>query len=412
MDVTPAETTNYFLQNALEMMEVDLATIRQLQAPTRELRVELSIAMDDGSKGNFVGYRVQHDSSRGPCKGGLRYHPQVDIDEVRSLASLMTWKTALLDVPFGGAKGGIECDPRQLSMGEKERLTRRFVEQTAAIIGPRVDIPAPDMNTDAQVMAWFFDEYGKRYGFQPAVVTGKPLALHGSHGREAATGRGCLIAVREVLAQDGRSLDGTTFAIQGFGNVGAWFAHLARQQGARIVAVSDSRGAVYNADGLDIDGLGEHRQAHGQVAGFDGGSHLPAEALLSVPCDVLVPAALGHVINAETAAEVQADYVLEAANGPCTLEGDRILRQRGIRCIPDIFANAGGVTVSYLEWAQNMQHERWSEASIEERLERFMTDAHRAIRDAVQKYDCDLRTAAFAVAAERVIRATELRGLR
>ncbi len=411
MAMNAYETTNTFVKRAMDALKIDHAYETLLLTPRREVRVELTIRMDDGSLGNFIGYRVQHDHSRGPYKGGLRYHPEVDIDEVRSLASLMTWKTAVVDVPFGGAKGGIQVDPTKLSDRELERLTRKFVDEIHDFIGERVDIPAPDVNTNARVMGWFFDQYSLHHGFSPGVVTGKPVSLHGSLGREAATGRGCLFAIREALAHDGKSVSGTRFAVQGFGNVGSWFARLAHEQGAKIVAVSDVKGGVYSADGLDIPKLVEHVKATGSVVGFPGTKAVTNEEVLAADCDVLVPAALGHVINANVAAEIRAKYVLEGANGPCTLDGADVLDQRGIVCIPDIFANAGGVTVSYFEWVQNLQQHRWTEEKVNEELERHMVAAHKAIRATMSRLGCSMRTAAFALALERVKAATDQRGL-
>lgn len=405
------ETTNRFLQRAFDLLKIDELRQTLLRTPSREVRVELIMRRDDGTLGHYIGYRVQHDDARGPYKGGLRYHPEANIDEVRSLASLMTWKTALLDVPFGGAKGGIQCDPSKLTPWELERLTRSFVEKIGELIGPVKDIPAPDMNTNAQVMGWIFDEYAKRYGFEPAVVTGKPLELHGSFGREAATGRGCLHALTLVLEADGKKLAGTRIALQGFGNVGSWFARLAHERQAKIVAVSDVKGAVFNGDGLDIPALLKHARDTGSVQGFGGGAALPADQLLAVECDVLVPAALGHVLTEQTARDVRASYVLEAANAPCTFDGDRVLRERGITCLPDIWVNAGGVTVSYFEWTQNTQHFRWKESEVNARLESFIGSAHDILRTTMQRYECDMRTAAFVVAVQRVNEATQLRGL-
>lgn len=405
------EATNELLRRAFRVLDLDNAYETLLLTPRREVRVELPIRMDDGSIGNFIGYRVQHDPSRGPYKGGLRYHPDVDLDEVRSLASLMTWKTAVVDIPFGGAKGGIQVDPKLLSERELERLTRRFVDQIHDFVGPLTDIPAPDVNTNAKVMGWFFDQYSVHHGFSPAVVTGKPLALHGSLGREAATGRGCLLAIREVLEADGRKIEGTSFAVQGFGNVGSWFARLAHAQGARIVAVGDANGAICAPDGLDVNALVEHAAERGTVAGFASASPISNDELLAIPCDVLVPAALGHVVDASVAGRVRARYVLEAANGPCTLEGADVLEERGILTVPDIWANAGGVTVSYFEWMQNLQQMRWSEARVDEELERHMVTAHEAIRAAMARHRCSMRTAAFALAVERVKAAIDLRGL-
>jgi len=405
------ETTNTFLKRAMDALGIDPSYETLLLTPRREVRVELVLRRDDGSIGNFIGYRVQHDDSRGPYKGGIRFHHEVDIDEVRSLASLMTWKTAVIDVPFGGAKGGIQVDPSKLSEGELERLTRRFVDQIHDFIGERIDIPAPDVNTNAKVMGWFFDQYSMHHGFSPGVVTGKPVSLHGSLGRDAATGRGCLFALREALLADGKSLEGTRIAVQGFGNVGSWFARLAHERGARIVAASDVKGGVHAADGLDVPKLMEHARATGSVVGFSGTTPLSNEQVLTADCDVLVPAALGHVIDAKIAGAIRARYVVEGANGPCTLEGSDTLDARGVLCLPDIWANAGGVTVSYFEWVQNLQQHRWTEAKVNEELERHIVEAHRAIRAMMARLSCSMRTAAFAVAVERVKAATDLRGI-
>jgi glutamate dehydrogenase (NAD(P)+) len=411
MTMNAYQTTNHYLERAFDLLALPERLRTALITPSRELRVELLIELDDGSLGHYIGYRVQHDDSRGPFKGGLRYHPDVDLDEVRALASLMTWKTAVVDVPFGGAKGGIQVDPKQLTRRELERLTRRFVEQISPVIGPETDIPAPDMNTNAQVMGWFFDEYSRRKGFAPAVVTGKPLELHGSLGRDAATGRGCVFAVREVLAAAGKKLEGTSFAIQGFGNVGSWLARLLYERGARIVAVSDLKGGVFKGDGLDIPALFEHARITGSVVDLPGVESITNHDLLSVGCDVLAPAALGHVLHEGNARDVRAKYVLEAANGPTTADADQIFSERGIVCIPDIWANAGGVTVSYFEWTQNTQKLKWSEEQVNEMLERHMVAAHRALAATMEELKCSMRTAAFAVGVRRVKEATLLRGL-
>jgi glutamate dehydrogenase (NAD(P)+) len=405
------ETTNHFLKKGFAALRLSERFEQLLRTPSRELRVELPIEMDDGSLGHFVGYRIQHDNSRGPFKGGLRYHPEVELEEVRSLASLMTWKTAVANVPFGGGKGGIQVDPSKLSRRELETLTRKFVDRIAEFIGPAVDIPAPDMNTNGQTMSWFFDQYSKRYGFSPAVVTGKPVELHGSLGRDAATGRGCLFAIREVLKDAGRAIAGTRFAIQGFGNVGGWFARLVAAEGGIVVAVSDYRGGVAKPDGLDITALTHYAKEHGSVDGFPGAEKMGASDVLRVDCDVVVPAALGHVVDGAVAQGIRGKWLLEAANGPCTIDGDRVLEERGIVAIPDIWANAGGVTVSYFEWTQNIQQLRWTEEDVNRRLETHMVDAHHAIRDAMQRHSCSMRTAAFIVGIERVKTATDLRGL-
>ena len=405
------ETTNRYLQQAFDALKLDSSYKTLLWTPARELRVEIVIELDDGSIGNYIGYRVQHDDSRGPFKGGLRYHPDVDLDEVRSLASLMTWKTAVVNVPFGGAKGGIQVDPSALSARELQRLTRRFCEMIMVAIGPDLDIPAPDMNTNAHVMSWIFDEYSRRHGFSPAVVTGKPVDLHGSLGREAATGRGCLFAIREVLARQGQQLSGKTFAIQGFGNVGGWMARLLDEQGAKVVAVSDVKGGIFNGEGLDIGKVVDHVSETGSVVDLPGTESISNEALLTTPCDVLVPAALGHVLTQHNARDVKAKYVLEAANGPTNIEADDIFNERGIVCIPDIYANAGGVTVSYMEWTQNTQKTRWTEEQVNTSLEQHMVDAHRAIVKLQEELKCSMRTAAFALGVRRVKNATDLRGL-
>jgi glutamate dehydrogenase (NAD(P)+) len=405
------ETTNRYLKEAFDLLGLSPAEGNLLWTPARELRVELTIEMDDGSIGNFIGYRVQHDDSRGPFKGGLRYHPEVDIDEVRSLASLMTWKTAVVNVPFGGAKGGIQVDPSKLSQRELERLTRRLTQRLSIAIGPDLDIPAPDMNTNAQMMSWIFDEYSRQHGFSPAVVTGKPVDLHGSFGRDAATGRGCLFAIREVLRSVGQTLGGKRFAIQGFGNVGGWLARLLAEQGAKIVAISDVRGGIRSEGGLDVTRVREHVGKTGSVVGTPGSQPIDNDQLLEVDCDVLVPAALGHVLTEQNAPRVRAAYVLEAANGPTTYEADMILRERKITCIPDIYANAGGVAVSYMEWTQNTQKTRWTEEQVNGALEHLMVDAYHAISALQGKHGCSMRAAAFALGVSRVKTATDLRGL-
>ncbi len=411
MTLSAYESTNQFIQQAMVGLKLDPHYTTLLATPSREIRVELAIQLDNGTIGNFIGYRVQHDDSRGPFKGGLRYHPEVEIDEVRSLASLMTWKTAVADVPFGGAKGGIQVDPSTLSQGELERLTRRFVDQLGSTIGPNEDIPAPDMNTNAQVMAWIFDQYSKRNGFSPAVVTGKPLALHGSLGREAATGRGCYFAIREVLKTAGRDFTQTRFAIQGFGNVGSWFAKFVAEAGGKIVAVSDAHGGVQNAQGIDIPLLLAHHKTTGKVINCAGTRPISNEELLVSDCDVLVPAALGHAIHEKNAGQVRASYVLEAANGPVTFEADEILTQRSIVCLPDIWVNGGGVTVSYFEWVQNTQNFKWTEGKVNAELETRMVDAYRGICDMQAELKCNVRTAAFALGVSRVKAATDARGL-
>ena len=328
------EATNYYFEQAANCLDLSENVRTLMITPDREVRVEVVIELDSGKIGNFIGYRVQHDNARGPFKGGLRYHPTVDKDEARSLASLMTWKTALVDLPFGGAKGGINCDPNKLSRGEMERLTRKFIEKIHDMIGPHKDIPAPDMGTDAQVMAWIMNEYGKYEGFQPACVTGKPVEFHGSAGREAATGFGVAIVARELLARLKRTITGTSFAIQGYGNVGSHTARCLAQMGGKIVGVSDAYGAVVNPEGIDIAELDKHVAVSRKIVGFKGGEAITNEQLLTMPVDVLIPAALGGVFDREMAKAVAAPVIVEAANGPTWPEADEIFNARGIlgRC--------------------------------------------------------------------------------
>jgi glutamate dehydrogenase (NAD(P)+) len=400
-----------FFRTASDTLGMTRDLAEQLITPHREVRVECNIRMDDGTIGTFVGYRVQHDNARGPFKGGLRFHPEVDANEVTALASLMTWKTAVVDVPYGGAKGGITVDPKKLSPAELQRLTRKFVDGIHDIIGPKVDIPAPDMNTTPQIMAWIMDQYAKHHGFEPGVVTGKPVDLFGSLGRDAATGRGCMITAEAWLKENGRSLAGTKVAVQGFGNVGSWAARLMHAAGAKIVAVSDITGGVRNDAGLDIPQVVEHVKATGGVKGFGGGNATTNEEVLTGDCEVVVPAALGGVITPAIAKEIRATVVVEGANGPTLPDADTILQQRGITAIPDILANAGGVTVSYFEWVQNVQQFRWEEDRVNTELNKLMLRAFASVSAKAKALKTDLRTAAFVVAIERVAAATALRGL-
>jgi glutamate dehydrogenase (NAD(P)+) len=407
-----AEDVDYYFRKAARVMDLSTRVERMLVTPFREVKVDVSITLDNGELGTFIGYRVQHDNSRGPMKGGLRYHPSVDMGEAQGLASLMTWKTAVVNLPFGGAKGGIAVDPARLTPREQERLTRRFVQQIHDIIGPQRDIPAPDVNTNAQVMAWIMDEYSRMHGFSPAVVTGKPLDLFGSRGREEATGRGVVMALTEYLADAGRgAVRGKTFAIQGFGNVGSWTARFLHAQGGQVVAVADASGGTHAADGLDVPALLEHARAAGTVAGFVGGEPITNEALLALDVDVLVPAALGAVLTEANAADVRAAIVLEAANAPTTPKADEMLQARGVTVLPDIWVNAGGVTVSYFEWAQNIQQFSWEEDRITSELGRHMREAYATLARVVRERKVSFRTAAYIVAIGRVGRATTLRGV-
>jgi glutamate dehydrogenase (NAD(P)+) len=406
------EDVNYHFRKAARIMDLSAHIERMLVTPFREVKVDVSITLDNGELGTFIGYRVQHDNSRGPMKGGLRYHRTVDMDEGQGLASLMTWKTAVVNLPFGGAKGGIAVDPALLTPREQERLARRFVQQIHDIIGPQRDIPAPDVNTNAQVMAWIMDEYSRIHGFSPAVMTGKPLELFGSKGREEATGRGVVMALEEYL-EDARQgeVRGKTFAVQGFGNVGSWTCRFLHDKGGRIVAIGDAGGGVQNPEGLDIGALLEHARTTRTVNGFTGGEPITNEAMLQLDVDVLVPAALGGVITEANAADVRAKIVLEAANAPTTPKADEILQARGVMVLPDIWVNAGGVTVSYFEWVQNIQQFTWDEDRITAELGRHMREAYATLARVVRERKVSFRTAAFIVAIGRVGRATALRGV-
>jgi len=405
------EATNRYFDEAASLMDLTGNMRTMMINPDRELRVEVVIEMDSGEIGNFVGYRVQHNNARGPFKGGLRYHPHVDQDESRSLASLMTWKTAIVDIPFGGGKGGMNCDPSKLSRGELERLTRKFVEKIHDFIGPDKDIPAPDVGTDSQVMAWIMNEYAKFHGFRPAVVTGKPVEFHGSEGREAATGYGVAIIARETLKKLGKPVAGKTIAIQGYGNVGSYTARFLHAQGAKIVAVSDAYGGLTNPEGIDIAELDRHVSMNRKVVGFKGGDPFTNEQLLTMPVEVLIPAALGGIFDGELAKVVRAEMIVEAANGPTWPEADEVFKSRGILVVPDILANAGGVIVSYFEWVQNLQHFRWPLEQIQREQEVKMVESFHKVYELAQRKGCSLRTAAFILAIKRVGRARVLGGI-
>ncbi|MFA6468161.1 MAG: Glu/Leu/Phe/Val dehydrogenase dimerization domain-containing protein [Bacteroidota bacterium] len=383
-----------------------------IRTPDRELRVELPVLMDDGKLHSIIGYRVQHNNARGPYKGGIRYHQEVDLDEVRALASLMTWKTSVVDIPFGGAKGGVTIDPTKLSLGELERLTRAFTNKIDLIIGPSEDIPAPDVNTNAQTMAWMMDEYSKVHGYSPAVVTGKPVELGGSLGREEATGRGVCIALRESARTHHLDLKKVTVAVQGFGNVGSHTARILEQEmGVKVVAVSDVKGGIYNPRGIRFSDASTQFKNTGSVVGLKGAVKLTNEELLELKCDVLIPAALGNQLRFDNANRVQAKLIVEAANGPTTYEADEIFASRKIPVIPDIYANAGGVTVSYFEWVQNVQRFRWEYARVVNELEKIMISSYAAVLQMSEKHKVPLRIGAFILAVERVARAAKLRGV-
>jgi len=385
---------------------------RILLSPFREVQVEVPVRMDDGRIEVFTGYRIQHNGARGPCKGGIRYHPEADHDEILGLATIMTWKTALMDIPFGGSKGGVTVDPKKLSRLELERLTRRFTQRISIMLGPYRDVPAPDVNTNAQVMAWILDEYSSRHGYTPAAVTGKPVSLGGSLGRDEATGRGVMYVMMEYARDFGIPLKGSRAVIQGFGNVGGHLARLlVAESGVQVIAVSDVDGGVVNDHGLDIPALLAHAAAGKPVSEWTGGKRITHAELWTLSCDWLVPAALGGVINKEdNARTIDCKVVVEGANAPTTPIGDRILEERGIPVIPDFLANAGGVTVSYYEWAQNLQQYRWTHEQVNRELRATLTKAYTGVRDFAKQRGVTFRTAAYAIALQRVAEAERLRG--
>ncbi|CAJ1943248.1 unnamed protein product [Sphenostylis stenocarpa] len=406
--------TNRNFQRAARILGLDSKLERSLLIPFREIKVECTIPKDDGTLVSYVGFRIQHDNARGPMKGGIRYHPEVDPDEVNALAQLMTWKTAVADIPYGGAKGGIGCSPRDLSLSELERLTRVFTQKIHDLVGVQRDVPAPDMGTNAQTMAWILDEYSKFHGHSPAVVTGKPIDLGGSLGREAATGLGVVFATEALFAEYGKSISDQTFVIQGFGNVGTWAAKSIFERGGKVIAVSDISGAIKNSNGIDIPGLLKYKDdvngGNGTLKGFPDAEVMDPNELLVHECDVLIPCALGGVLNRENAADVKAKFIIEAANHPTDPEADEILSKKGVIILPDIYANAGGVTVSYFEWVQNIQGFMWDEEKVNHELKKYMTRAFGDIKAMCKIHNCDLRMGAFTLGVNRVARATLLRG--
>jgi glutamate dehydrogenase (NAD(P)+) len=409
-DLTPFEAVTFFFHEVADQLHLDEATRSVLAGTYCELRVQVPLRRDDGTVLPLTGYRVQHNGARGPYKGGVRYHPHADLEEVRALASLMTWKTALVDIPFGGAKGGVQVDPTELSTREIEQLTRRYMAQVSYVVGVYRDIMAPDMNTNAQTMAWMMDAYGQRAGHTPAVVTGKPVALGGSLGREAATGRGVVIVTDEAVRDAGKHPEDLTMAVQGFGNVGSWTARLAVESGYQVNAVSDVHGGIVNQRGLDIHALMRHVRDTGTVVDFPDSEPVTNTELLELDVDILVPAALGEVITKENADRIAATLVVEAANHPVTPVADQILVEAGVTVLPDILANAGGVTVSYFEWTQNIQQFRWTEERVNSELNKHLITAYAQVRERALVDGSDLRHAAFAIAVDRVATAAHLRG--
>ena len=397
---------------AADVLGLEDSMRRILSHCQRELIVSLPVEMDDGGVEVFTGYRVQHNTGPGPSKGGIRYHESVTLSEVKALAMWMTWKCAVAGLPYGGAKGGVTVDPKGLSLNELKRLTRRYTTEISFMIGPDKDIPAPDVNTTPQVMAWIMDTYSTNLGYTvPGVVTGKPILLGGSEGRAEATGRGCVFAIQEAARVRGMNLDGAAVVVQGFGNVGSVAARLVGKTGARVVAVSEMQGGIYNPDGLDIDGVIAHRAATGSIAGFPNADFVTNAELLELPCDILIPAALENQLTERNASRVKASIICEGANGPTSPEADLIFQDRGIFMLPDIYANSGGVTVSYFEWAQALQAFPWSEHQVNERLQEFMSRSFAGVYETSQRFGVHMRTAALVRAIARVAEFTRLRGI-
>jgi glutamate dehydrogenase (NAD(P)+) len=411
--VNPFETARKQVDIVAKILKLDAGMTEILKSPKRELTVNFPVRMDDGSYRIFTGYRVQYNMARGPCKGGIRYHPQVTLDEVRALAAWMTWKCAVVGLPYGGAKGGVVCDPKKMSKGELERLTRRFASEILPIIGPEVDVPAPDVYTDSQTMAWIMDTYSMQKGYSvPGVVTGKPLSIGGSEGRAEATGRGCMYVVREAARQMGLATKGATVAIQGFGNAGSVAARLmAEELGVKVVAVSDSKGGIVNRAGLEPVKVEEHKTRSGSVVGFPGAQAISNAELLELDVDVLVPAALENQITKDNAGRIKAKIVAEAANGPTTPEADEILFKNKVTVLPDILANAGGVTVSYFEWVQDLQGYFWTAKDVNDRLEKVMSSSYAEVAKIARQHGVHNRTAAYILAMERVVEAIRARGI-
>ena len=409
-EVSNLDIVRHYFDGAVERLQLpdDVRTV--FWTPYREVTVQIPVRLSDGKIHTFSGYRIQHNGARGPYKGGIRYHPEVDVDEVRALASLMTWKTAVANIPFGGAKGGINCPADQLDRAELQTITRSFMDKIEKILGPTRDIPAPDVNTDAQVMAWLMDEYGKLHGHTPAICTGKPIALEGSYGREQATGRGCVFMFREAAPQIGLTPAECTFVVQGYGNVGSWAARILQQLGARMVGVSDATGAIRSDAGIDADDLAAHLRDGGELTEFPGTEVISPDDLLAIECDVLIPAALGGMIHESNADRINTRMIIEGANSPTTPAADEILQEKGVHVVPDVMANAGGVVCSYFEWVQNLQHFRWSEREVNDKLGGVMRRAYRDVDARSKEERISLREGAYLVGIERVVEASRTRG--
>ncbi|MEA2391157.1 MAG: glutamate dehydrogenase [Solirubrobacteraceae bacterium] len=412
-----AELSNYEIVKHYFELAADRLDLRDdiravMLSAYREVQVQVPVKRRDGQIHVFSGYRVQHNGARGPYKGGVRFHPEVDLDEVRALAALMTWKTAIAGIPFGGAKGGVNCPADELESDELQRVTRSFISKIDKVLGPTRDIPAPDVGTNAQVMAWMMDEYGKYHGHTPACVTGKPISLEGSYGREAATGRGLVYAYEEAAPELDLKPEDTRVVIQGFGNVGSWAARILEGLGCRIVAISDFNGALRSEAGIDAAALHEHIRGGGKSTDFEGDGVEPvsADEFLATECEVFIPAALGGMLHADNADLLRCRMIIEGANSPTTPNADEIFNEKGIHVIPDVMANAGGVIVSYFEWVQNLQHFRWDEAEVNDKLGKIMRRAYREVRERCESDGVPPRVAAYELGIERVVEAAETRG--
>jgi glutamate dehydrogenase (NAD(P)+) len=411
--INPFEVALKQLDEAAKLIKLDKGLHQVLASPKRVLTVSLPVKMDKGEIRVFTGYRSQHNDARGPYKGGIRYHPQVTIDEVKALSMWMTWKCAVADIPYGGGKGGIICNPKEMSDGELERMTRRYAYAIADIIGPHTDIPAPDVYTGGKEMAWIMDTYSALKGnfVQPEIITGKPIAIGGSLGRNEATGRGLGFTVREAAKKLKINMKTATVAVEGFGNAGQFASQFVEEQGAKVIAASDSRGGVYNKAGMEVAALRKHKERTGSVVGFPGAKSMSNEELLETECTILIPAALENQITGKNASKVKAKIMAEAANGPTTPEADDILYRNKILIIPDILANGGGVTVSYFEWLQNLRRDYWTEAEVNDRLDKNITKAFLDVYDTHEKYSVNMRKASTVLAVNRVVEAVKIRGL-
>jgi glutamate dehydrogenase (NAD(P)+) len=408
--VSDFEIVQHYFDVATERIGLPDDIREVLRTPYREISVQIPVKLGDGKIHVFKGYRVQHNAARGPYKGGLRYHPDVDLDEVRALAMLMSWKTAIAGIPYGGAKGGVDCPGNELSQSELQAVTRSLMDKIEKILGPNRDIMAPDVNTSAQVMAWLMDEYGKLNGHTPAIVTGKPIQLEGSYGRESATGRGLVYMFREAAPKLGLTPSETTCVVQGFGNVGSWASRILQQLGVRLIGVSNADGAIRSDAGIDAAKLADFVASGGKITEYEGVEAISAEELLTIPCDVLLPAALGGMIHEDNADSIDCKMLLEGANSPTTPVADEILQDKGVFVIPDVMANAGGVVVSYFEWVQNMQHFRWEEREINDKLGNIMRRAFREVDALAKEKGLTLRHAAYEVGIDRVVDTARMRG--